>query len=66
MQLPKEVRLALEMATHENSERLALEGELGLLQAEWQRAEEIAAIADELFVSEETKAKFAALKESEP
>jgi hypothetical protein len=66
MQLPKEVRLALEMATHENSERRALEGELGVLEAEWQRAEEIAAISDELFMSDETKARFAALKNSEP
>jgi hypothetical protein len=66
MQLPKEVRLALEMATHENSERRALEGELGLLEAEWQRAEEIAAIADEMFVSEETRERFKQLKDSEP
>src|SRR5207237_6003832 len=41
-------RLALEMAVNEESERRALGGELAELAAEWQRAEEIAAIADEL------------------
>ena len=41
-------RLALEMATHEESERRALEGELARLEAEWREAEEIAAIADAL------------------
>jgi hypothetical protein len=64
-QLPKEVRLALEMATHENSERRALEGELDVLHAEWQRAEEIAAIADEMFLSDETRQRFKELKRSE-
>ena len=53
--LPREVRLALEMATHEESERRALEGELSLLTDAWQEAEEIAAIADDLFVSDETR-----------
>jgi hypothetical protein len=42
------VRLALEMAAHEESERRALEGELTQLAAAWQHAEEIAAIADNL------------------
>jgi len=60
--LPKNVRLALEMATHEESERRALEGELELLAAAWQEAEEIAAIADDMFVSDETRAKMAALR----
>ena len=55
--LPKEVRLALEMATHEESERRALEGELAVLEAAWKEAEEIAAIADDLFVSDETRAR---------
>lgn len=47
--LPSTVRLALEMATHEESERRALEGELQALEIAWQEAEEIAAISDNLF-----------------
>lgn len=43
-----EEALALEMALHEESERRALEGELGALEAAWRDAEEIAAIADVL------------------
>ncbi len=39
---------ALEMALHEEQERRALDGELAALQAMWQQAEEIAAIADAL------------------
>lgn len=46
--LPRPVRLALEMAVHEDAERAALEGELAQLRAQWQAAEEIAAIADGL------------------
>ena len=42
-------RLALEMAANEDIERRALLGELDALHAAWQDAEEIAAIADELF-----------------
>ena len=60
--LPKEVRLALEMATHEESERRALEGELAMLETAWQEAEEIAAIADDMFVSDETRARLSELK----
>jgi hypothetical protein len=41
-------RLALEMATHEETERRALQGELNILEAAWREAEEIAAIADSL------------------
>jgi hypothetical protein len=41
-------RLALEMATHEETERQALEGELNALEAAWREAEEIASIADSL------------------
>jgi hypothetical protein len=47
------VRLALEMASHEESERRALEGELHLLEAAWREAEEIAAIADDMFLPAE-------------
>ncbi len=60
--LPKDVRLALEMATHEESERRALEGELSLLENAWKEAEEIAAIADDMFVPDETRAQLASLK----
>jgi hypothetical protein len=48
--LPAEVRLALEMSAHEESERRAMEGELAALREEWESAEEIASIADDLLV----------------
>jgi hypothetical protein len=44
------VRLALEMAAHEEQERRALEGELAQLETAWKEAEEIAAISDTLLV----------------
>jgi len=47
------VRLALEMAAHEESERRALEGELLLLEEAWREAEEIASIADSLLIPRE-------------
>lgn len=49
--MPGEVRLALEMAAHEEAERRAWAGELALLEAAWREAEQIAAIADRLAVS---------------
>ena len=49
-ELPSASRLALEMASHEESERRAMEGELALLEAAWRQAEEIAKIADNLLV----------------
>ncbi len=49
-------KLALEMALHEEQERRALEGELKALELAWQAAEEIAGIADDLLLSEETRA----------
>ena len=48
--LDAELRLALEMAAHEESERRALEGELALLEQTWREAEEIASIADRLLI----------------
>jgi hypothetical protein len=51
--LPKDMKLALEMALHEEQERLALAGELVDLELQWQAAEEIAAIADNMFVPKE-------------
>jgi hypothetical protein len=50
--LDADVRLALEMAAHEESERRALEGELALLEEAWREAEEIASIADRLLIPE--------------
>jgi hypothetical protein len=43
-------RLALEMALHEEAELRALRGELSELERAWREADEIAAIADGLFV----------------
>jgi hypothetical protein len=48
--LPEVTRLALEMAAHEDMERRALEGELALLEQAWKEAEEVAAIADNMFL----------------
>jgi hypothetical protein len=50
LDVPNATRLALEMASHEESERRAMEGELALLEAAWKQAEEIAKIADNLLV----------------
>jgi len=50
--LSHDVRLAVELATQEQAEREALEGELKGLEAMWRQAEEIAHIADNLFVPE--------------
>jgi hypothetical protein len=50
--LPIADRLALEMAANEDEERRALAGELQALRDAWREAEEIAAIADELFTDE--------------
>lgn len=55
-QLPADAKLALEMATQEEAEREALEGELLVLEAAWRNAEEIAHIADNLLVPPETEA----------
>ena len=60
--LSRPIRLALEMASHEESERRALEGELHLLEAAWRDAEEIAAIADGLLLPTETDGRLNALK----
>jgi hypothetical protein len=47
---------------HEEIERAALEGELALLEEEWRRAEEIAAISDTLGLPEEMDRQLADLK----
>jgi hypothetical protein len=46
--VPVEIRLALEMAAHEDTEQRAMEGELKLLERQWREADEVAAIADRL------------------
>jgi hypothetical protein len=61
--LPKEVRVALEMASHEEQERRALEGELALLEAAWKEAEEVAQIADDMFLPASTSARLEELKQ---
>jgi hypothetical protein len=50
--LSLDVRLALEMALHEETERRALQGELASLENDWRIAEEIASIADNLLVDD--------------
>jgi hypothetical protein len=40
------------MATHEEAERRALEGELAILEEAWRQAEEIADISDNLLLPE--------------
>jgi hypothetical protein len=57
--LPVPKKLALEMALHEEQERRALEGELKALELAWKAAEEIAAISDDLLLSDETRAQLA-------
>jgi len=46
-------RLAIEMWLSEEDEAKALAGELALLERQWQEAEELAAIADSLAVSDD-------------
>lgn len=60
--LPTEVRLALEMAAHEEQERRAMEGELSILEAAWRDAEEVAKIADDMFTPRDTDARLDELR----
>ena len=60
--LPAELRLALEMSVHEDAERRALEGELHELERAWKDAEEIAGIADDMFLPDSVTADLARLK----
>lgn len=61
--LPTAQRLALEMALHEEAERRAMEGELAELEQAWREAEEVAAIADNMFVPVSVDEEFRRLKE---
>jgi len=70
--LPSSLRLALEMAAHEDTEGVALEGELAWLESSWREAEELAAISDGLTLPdrvriqlEEMKARRAGARERE-
>jgi hypothetical protein len=60
--IPADLRLALEMISHEESERRALEGELHLLEDAWREAEEIAAISDDMFLPEDISKRLAEMK----
>lgn len=55
-------RLALEMALHEEAERRAIAGELGILEAAWREAEEIAGIADNLTLPASVEQKLETIK----
>lgn len=63
--LPREQRLALEMALHEEVERRALQGELTELELAWRNAEEIAGIADSLLVPQSVEEEMHKLKAGE-
>ncbi len=60
------LRLALEMVSHEDTERRALEGELQILEDAWREAEEIAAIADDLFLPPDVSARLEEMKGVNP
>ena len=60
--MPAEMRLALEMISHEDAERRALEGELHVLEEAWKEAEEIAAIADDMFLPDEITKRLSEMK----
>jgi hypothetical protein len=61
--MPAEYRLALEMTLHEESERRAMEGELAELERAWRDAEEIAHIADNMFVTPDLDTRINRLRE---
>lgn len=63
--LPLDTRLAIEMAANEENERIALEGELALLELDWQEAEEIAVIADSLLVPAKVEEQLEQLRSKE-
>jgi hypothetical protein len=58
------ITLALEMAVNEEMERRALAGEVELLEREWQEAEELAAIADDLLFPRHLRERLRALKQA--
>ena len=60
------MRLALEMALHEDDERRAMAGELAELEKRWREADEIAAIADALLMPADVEARFDTLRSRAP
>lgn len=62
--LPSEVKLALEMSAHEESERALLAGELAALEAQWRTADEEAAISDDLLLPPGVREKLEALRKA--
>ena len=62
--VPEQMRLALEMLSHEESERYAMEVELETLKDAWREAEEIAAISDDMFLPASVQEKLGELKAS--
>jgi hypothetical protein len=65
-QMPSAVRLAFEMALHEETEQRAMEGELAALERAWTEAEEVAAIADTLLVPAAVDDALTAIKRQSP
>jgi hypothetical protein len=61
-QLGSEFLLAMEMVSHEESERRAMEGELWLLEDAWKEAEEIAGISDDMFLPEDISNRLSDMK----
>jgi hypothetical protein len=57
------MRLALEMAVHADDERRAMDGELAELEKRWREADEIAGIADGLFLPHGVETRLVELKE---
>jgi hypothetical protein len=57
-----EVRLALEMALHEDEERRALSGELSVLHWAWRQEERLAAIADRLGIPDDLESQLEDLR----
>ena len=61
-----DVRLALEMSLHEETERRAMQGELALLERAWREAEQVASIADGLLVPGSVASDLARIKRGAP
>lgn len=63
--IPQIARLSLEIVVHEADERRAMEGELQALEDRWREAEEIAAIADRMFLPDDLDARLERLRAGE-
>jgi hypothetical protein len=62
VEIDRPLRVAMEMALHEDTERAAIEGELAPLEAAWREAEEVAAIADGLLLPAAVTRRLAELR----